>query len=139
MLYLWLKFIHIVSSTILFGTGLGTAFTLFMAHKTRDLHIITATTRYVVFADWLFTGTSGIVQPVTGFFMVHIGGLSFTTPWIMGSIIGYSIAACCWFIVVYLQIKMRIWQPARNKQAHHYPLGIFAILIIGFYWAGPHS
>ena len=25
----------------------------------------------------------------------------------MGSIIGYAIAACCWFPVVYLQIKMR--------------------------------
>ena len=107
MLYLFLKFIHIISSTILFGTGIGTACTLFFAHRTRDVATIAAATRYVVFADWLFTATSGIVQPVTGVWMVFLAGYSFTSLWVWGSIVGYLIAAFCWFPVVYLQIKMR--------------------------------
>ena len=107
MLYLWLKFIHIVSSTILFGTGIGTATTLWFAHKTKDVRIIAAATRYVVIADWIFTTSSGFFQPLTGFWMVYLAGFSFKFLWLWGSILGYLIAASCWFPVVFLQIKMK--------------------------------
>ena len=107
MLYLWLKFIHVVSATILFGTGIGTAMNLLLAQKSKDIVLIAATTRYVVAADWVFTGSSGIVQAITGLWMVSLVGYPLTSFWIMGSIIGYLIAAFCWFPVVYLQIKMR--------------------------------
>lgn len=107
MLYFWLKFIHVLSSTILFGTGIGTASVMLYGHRTRDPVIIAAISRYVVLADWLFTGTSGVLQPLTGLWMVYLAGFPWTTFWIWGSIAGYIIAACCWFPVVYLQIKMR--------------------------------
>ena len=35
--YLFIKTIHIISSTILFGTGIGTAFFMWWANKTGDL------------------------------------------------------------------------------------------------------
>lgn len=107
MLYFLLKYIHIVSSTILFGTGLGTACTLVFAHRTNDTYIIATISRYVVVADWIFTTPSGIIQPLTGLLMVYLAGYSWSSLWIWGSIIGYLIAAFCWFPVVYLQIKMR--------------------------------
>jgi uncharacterized membrane protein len=105
--YLFLKFIHIISSTILFGTGIGTACVMLYGHRTQQLNIITAISRYVVFADWIFTAPSAVVQLVTGLWMVYLAGYSFTSLWIWGSLAGYIIAACCWFPVVYLQIKMR--------------------------------
>lgn len=107
MLYLWLKFIHVISSTILFGTGIGTACVMLYAHNTKNINIIAAISRYVVFADWIFTATSGVIQLVTGLWMVYLAGYSFYLFWIWGSILGYVIAALCWFPVVYLQIKMR--------------------------------
>jgi uncharacterized membrane protein len=107
MLYLWLKFIHVISSTILFGTGIGTASVMLYAHYTKNIDIIAAISRYVVFADWIFTATSAVVQLVTGFWMIYLAGYSFSLFWIWGSILGYVIAAICWFPVVYLQIKMR--------------------------------
>jgi uncharacterized membrane protein len=107
MEYLWLKLIHILSSTVLFGTGIGTACTFLYAHRTQDPHIIASTARYVVIADWMFTGTSGIIQPLTGFWMVYLAGYSMHSTWIMGAVAGYLLAALCWFPVVYLQIKMR--------------------------------
>lgn len=107
MVYLFLKLIHIISSTILFGTGIGTACNMFLAHRTRDVFIIATTARYVVFADWIFTSTSGFIQLVTGLLMVYLAGYSFSLMWVWGSIIGYFIAAFCWFPVVYLQIKIR--------------------------------
>ena len=107
MLYLFLKFIHILSSTILFGTGLGTACIMIFAHRTRDTYIIATVSRYVVLADWVFTTPAGFIQPVTGLWMVYLAGYSWSSLWIWGSIIGYLIAGFCWFPVVYLQIKMR--------------------------------
>ncbi len=107
MLYLLLKFVHVISSTILFGTGIGTACVMLYGHQSRDVKLIAATTRYVVLADWVFTGTSGLLQPITGFYLVYLAGFSWHAFWIWGSIVGYLIAAFCWFPVVYLQLKMR--------------------------------
>lgn len=107
MEYLWLKLIHILSATILFGTGIGTASTFLFAHRTGNPHIIASTARYVVLADWMFTTSSGIIQPITGLWMMYLAGYALTSTWILGAIVGYLIAACCWFPVVYLQIKMR--------------------------------
>ncbi len=107
MLYLFLKYIHIVSSTILFGTGLGTACCMVFANRTGDKEIIAASCRYVVFADWIFTVPSGFIQPASGFLMIYLAGYSLSLFWIWASIIGYLIAAFSWFPVVLLQIKMR--------------------------------
>jgi uncharacterized membrane protein len=95
MLYLWLKLIHIISSTILFGTGIGTAATMLYGHYKQKIKIIATVNKYVVLADWIFTATSSVIQPITGIAMVLIIGHSFTSLWIMGSIFGYSKAGCC--------------------------------------------
>lgn len=115
MIYLWVKTIHILSSTILFGTGIGTASVMVYAHNTRNIQIIAAASRYVVLADWVFTATSGLIQFITGLTMVHIAGYAWTTLWVMGSIIGYLIAAFCWFPVVYLQLKLRDFAMTAEK------------------------
>lgn len=107
MLYLWVKFIHVLSSTILFGTGLGTASVMLYGYRTRNTQTIAAISQYVVLADWCFTAPSGVIQPLTGLWMVYLAGYSWSSLWILGSMIGYLIAALCWFPVVFLQIKMR--------------------------------
>ncbi|KTD16051.1 DUF2269 family protein [Legionella jordanis] len=119
MLYLWLKYIHILSSTILFGTGIGTACVMLYGHWTKDLAAMAIINRYVVLVDWLFTGTSGFIQAITGLTMVYIAKYPLTSLWIWGGITGYIITALCWFPVVYLQIRIRditvkAWQ---NKEA----------------------
>jgi len=107
MLYNWLKIIHVISAMILFGVGIGTALYMMLVNQQSDLKLIAKVTRQVVFADWCFTATSGLIQAVTGLWMVYLEGYSFTELWILGSIIGYVIAGLCWFPVVYLQIKCR--------------------------------
>jgi len=52
---LLLKTVHVVSAALLFGTGRGMAFFVFMAYRGRDVRAIAVTTRNVVLADWLFT------------------------------------------------------------------------------------
>lgn len=121
MLYLWIKFIHVISSTILFGTGLGTASVLLYAHLTRKVVLIAGILRYVVFADWVFTAPSALVQLATGLGMVYLAGYSFAAPWIWGSLLGYTLAAFCWFPVVYLQLRMRDFAIQANASSTPLP------------------
>ena len=60
MTYLWVKWIHVLASTLLFGTGLGIAFFMWLAHLRGDARVIAATARTVVIADACFTETSTI-------------------------------------------------------------------------------
>lgn len=101
------KWLHIVSATLLFGTGLGSAFYKWRTDKSKDIHAIAATNRNVVLADWLFTTPTVILQPATGIWLAIHHGYSLLTPWIIVSIILFLIAGACWLPVVYLQILMR--------------------------------
>lgn len=105
--YVVLKWLHIVSSTLLFGTGIGSAWYMLFANVSRDVRAIAVVAKYVVVADWLFTATTAILQPLTGFYMIYLAGYPLHSKWIMWSIILYVIAGVCWLPVVWLQIRMR--------------------------------
>jgi len=105
--YLLLKWIHILSSTILFGTGIGSAFYMFMANRRKDIAGIYFATRHVVIADWLFTTPAVIIQLLSGLYLVHLGGYGMGSTWIFWALILYGFAGVCWLPVVWMQIKMR--------------------------------
>lgn len=107
MLFLWIKIIHVISSAILFGTGIGTALYMFCVNQQKNIELIARATKQVVFVDWVFTGSSAVIQFITGFMLIGLKNYSPFTLWIMISVIGYVIAALCWFPVVYLQIRCR--------------------------------
>lgn len=105
--YLLLKWIHILSSTILFGTGIGSAFYMFMANRRKDIAGIYFATRHVVIADWLFTTPAVIIQLATGLWLTHVQGYAFTEGWIMLALALYFFAGACWVPVVVMQMRMR--------------------------------
>ena len=105
--YLIMKWVHIVSSTFLFGTGLGSAFYMFFASRTRDPRVIAVVVRYVVIADWLFTTPTVILQPASGLYLVHKAGFPLTTPWIAWSVALFILAGMAWLPVVWIQLRMR--------------------------------
>lgn len=103
--YLLIKTLHILSSTVLFGFGAGTAWYFWNAHLTYDPATIASVGRMVVRADWIFTGTSGVVQPLTGLWLAHSAGYSLATPWLVVAYSLYALAFSCWVPVVWFQIK----------------------------------
>lgn len=105
--YVTLKWIHIVSSTLLFGTGLGTAFYLLVVTLSRDVGAIAVVSRFVVIADFLFTAPTAIIQPATGLWMAEMAGMPLSSKWIFWSIILYIVAGACWLPVVWIQIRLR--------------------------------
>jgi uncharacterized membrane protein len=106
-LYLALKLAHVLSSTVLFGTGLGIAFFMWMAHRTRDPALIAHTARVVVIADAVFTATAVVVQPLTGFALIAAAGHSPFEPWIVLSLALYVLVGACWLPVVWIQAQLR--------------------------------
>ncbi len=106
MTYPALKYLHILSMVLLFGTGLGSAFYKWMADRGGNLAHIAMTNRHVVLADWLFTTPTIIFQPLSGLWLAHLLGLPPSTPWIAISLGLYLFAGACWLPVVWLQIRM---------------------------------
>jgi len=107
MEYLIFKLIHVLSSTLLFGTGIGSAFYLLCVVLRGDVHVIAVVGRLVVVADWLFTATTAVLQPLTGLYLVHLMQMPLSTPWIAWSLGLYAVAIACWLPVVRLQMLMR--------------------------------
>ncbi|GAA0710511.1 DUF2269 domain-containing protein [Dokdonella soli] len=105
--YLALKTVHIVSAALLFGTGLGTAFFMWFTHRSGDIAAIARVARLTVRADWLFTAPAVIVQPLSGFAMLHLAGFDWRLPWIRLAMLLYLVAGACWIPVVFLQRRAR--------------------------------
>ena len=106
-LYTCLKIVHVLGSTILFGTGIGIAFFMLMAHRTGDARFIARTAGIVVFADAVFTASAVVLQPATGVALAYLAGYDFASPWIAGSIGLYVLAGLFWLPVVWIQIRLR--------------------------------
>lgn len=121
--YITVKWLHILSSTLLFGTGLGSAFYMLCTSLTRDVRSTATVVRFVVIADWLFTLPTIIIQPVTGFYLVHLAGFQLSSGWIIWSIVLYLVAGACWLPVVWLQLRMhKLAQHAVSMNAALPPL-----------------
>lgn len=105
--YLTLKTLHILSSTVLFGTGMGTAFQMVWAWRTQRRQTIHSVASGVVVADWLFTTPAGIIQPLTGYLLINQQGYDWNAPWLLLTYALYMIAFLCWAPVVHLQIRIR--------------------------------
>ncbi|WP_288730430.1 DUF2269 domain-containing protein [uncultured Pseudoxanthomonas sp.] len=104
--YLTLKTLHILSSTVLFGTGLGSAYYSLRAWLSGRVEVIAVTFRHLVFADWVFTATAAVFQPLSGLGLAHMAGFDITQPWLLWSLGLYVFAGACWLPVVWLQIRI---------------------------------
>lgn len=119
--YLLLKWLHILSSTLLFGTGIGSAFYLLLASLSRDPAVAARVARWVVWADWLFTATTIVLQPLTGWLMVRSVGMDWSATWLRASIALYAVAVACWLPVVWLQMRMRDLADAATRAGEPLP------------------
>ena len=146
-MYLLLKYVHILSSVVLVGTGFGTAFYLYFANRSGQVVAQAEVARLVVRADWWFTTPAIVVQPLTGLAMVYLAGWPLSTPWIAWSLALYLLTGALWLPVVGLQLRMArlaaaaarngealppaYWRCARWWEALGYPA--FAAMLVVFW------
>jgi len=107
MLYFVLKYLHIVGAAVLLGTGSGIAFFMLAAHLGGKPSVIAGVARIVVIADFIFTATAVIAQPITGSLLVLHVGYSFWEGWIVWSMVLYVITGALWLPVVWMQMRLR--------------------------------
>jgi uncharacterized membrane protein len=107
MLYFFVKYLHVIGASVLLGTGAGIAFFMLIAHLRRDPKVIAGVARIVVFADFVFTATAVLVQPVTGVWLAHLMGFPLSEGWIVLSIGLYFLTGVFWLPVVWMQMRMR--------------------------------
>lgn len=109
MTYLALKTLHVVSSTVLFGTGIGTAFFMWMVNRSGNRQAMAVVTGHVIKADLVFTAPAVIVQPLSGLALMAQAGLPMQFAplnWLGLSLLLYLVAGACWLPVLWLQWKM---------------------------------
>ena len=107
MIYFVLKYLHVVGAAVLLGTGAGIAFFMLAAHLGGKPTVIAGVARIVVIADFIFTATAVVVQPVTGSLLVLHVGYSFWDGWVVWSMVLYVIVGALWLPVVWMQMRLR--------------------------------
>lgn len=133
--YLPVKWIHIVSATVLFGTGLGTAFHFWFTCRGGVPAAVAASARATVVADFAFTLPAAIVQPASGLALARIAGYPPDAGWLLATYALYALAGACWIPVVAIQLRLRDIAAARAR--HGQDLGDeFRRLYRAWFWLG---
>lgn len=136
MTFLILKYVHLLGAIVLIGTGAGIAFFMVMAHSTGDARKIAGVARIVVVADFVFTASAVIIQPITGVLLAREAGYDLTEGWIVLSIILYIVIGIFWLPVVIMQMRIRdLAQTADRATAPlppQYPVLFWTWFVFGF-------
>ena len=127
-----LRWAHILGAAVLIGTGAGIAFFMLMAHRTRDAKIIAHTASVVVIADWIFTASAVVAQPVTGLLLAHAMGWSLGEFWIVASIGLYVFIGLFWLPVVWIQHRLRDLARTAAEKGETLPEAYFRLYRVWF-------
>jgi len=106
-LYFLVKYLHVLGAIVILGTGIGIAFFMLMAHRSRDVAFIARTAATVVIADMVFTLTAVLLQPVSGGVLMWLSATAWSERWLMTSLGLYAVAGMFWVPVIFMQIEMR--------------------------------
>jgi uncharacterized membrane protein len=137
MLYFALKYLHVIGASVLLGTGAGIAFFMLLAHFTKDARTVAAVARIVVIADFLFTSSAVVLQPITGFLLIYIVGYSPWDGWILVSLVLYLVAGAFWLPVVWIQMRMRDLAAAAAREGKELPLAYHRLFWTWFAFGFP--
>lgn len=129
MTYFILKYLHIVGATVLLGTGSGIAFFMLVAQLQGNVAVIAGVARIVVLADFIFTATAVVFQPVTGLLLVWNVGYAITDGWIMWSLVLYVVTGLFWLPVVWMQMRLRDLAIAAAESGQPLPDAYYRIFV----------
>lgn len=105
--YFAVKLIHVLSATVLFGTGLGIAFFMLRAWRSGSAEAMRVTSQHVVQADAWFTAPAVVVQLVTGLWLTNRLSIPLTSLWFAAVIGLFVFVGACWLPVVWIQVQVR--------------------------------
>ncbi|HWA01051.1 MAG TPA: DUF2269 domain-containing protein [Caulobacterales bacterium] len=131
-LVLLLRWLHVVGACVLLGTGAGIAFFMLMAHRTRDAAFIAKMGDIVVLADFVFTATAVVLQPITGAWLAALVGWKLTDAWLALSLCLYALTGALWLPVVWMQMRLRDLARASASSGQDLPPLYFQLFRLWF-------
>ena len=127
-----LRWAHVIGAAVLLGTGAGIAFFMLMAHRTGDAKIVAHTTSSVVMADWLFTASAIVLQPITGILLASAVGWDLSEGCIVVSLVLYVVTGVFWLPVVWIQQRLRDLAQEAEKRGNALPAEYYKLFRIWF-------
>jgi uncharacterized membrane protein len=106
---LW-KTAHVLSASVLFGSGLGTAFFCWFGYRSavnkRDIAALRITFRLTVLADLWLTAPAVVFQAASGLLLMRMLGWPLTSTWSIAVWSMFVVIGACWLPVVAIQIRL---------------------------------
>lgn len=111
MSYVVLKWLHLIGSAVLFGTGLGIAFFAWFGYRRGmqegEIALVRGVLQLTVVADTVFTAVWALLQPLSGYLLWRVSGGRWPDPWLAWVLFFYAFVGACWLPVVVLQVRLR--------------------------------
>lgn len=136
-LYTALKLVHILSASVLFGSGAAIAFFMLMAWRSGDIAGFALASRHTVLADWVFTSSAVIIQPLSGIALALHVGYPLTAPWLVLTYALYLFIGACWLPVVWIQVRVRTLVAAAAADGADVPDRVHKLMRIWFILGWP--
>ncbi len=132
-----LRWLHVIGASVLLGTGAGIAFFMLMAHRTKDPAFIAGVARIVIIADWVFTASAVIMQPIAGYLLARALGWPMTEGWIVLSLALYVVTGAFWIPVVWMQTRMQKLAAAAAAASEALPAAYHKLFRLWFAFGFP--
>jgi uncharacterized membrane protein len=106
-----IKWLHLLGASVLFGTGLGIAFFAWFGYRRAmrdgDIGLLRGVLALTVIADFIFTATAAVAQPITGYLLWKQSGGTWPDAWLIAVLGLYVFVGLCWLPVVSFQVRLR--------------------------------
>jgi uncharacterized membrane protein len=103
-----IKFVHVLAAAAMFGTWLGLAAFMWLAHRSKNTSVVALISQFVVSVEKAVMIPAILLQPLSGFPLAYAIGLQpFSELWILISLAFYAVIVVCWILVMRAEIRIR--------------------------------
>jgi uncharacterized membrane protein len=102
-----IRLVHVVSSALMFGVGIGAFWFMLATVRSGNPAAIAVTTRNAVRAEWFIAAPVAVIQPVTGYLLMLQLGYPLQSPWFYAVAALYIVAGMCWVYLVKAELRLR--------------------------------
>lgn len=120
MLYLSLKYLHVIAAMFLFGFGMGSYLYLVAANRSRCPQLIAHVAGMVVRYDLWITTPAGFLQVASGYWLFKLTGQTLASAWVLTSVSVFMAVGALWLPV--LVIQKRLMRMAMHAADRNSPL-----------------
>jgi uncharacterized membrane protein len=103
-----IKFVHVLAAAAMFGTWLGVAVFMLLAHRSRNPSVVALVSRFAVRVELIVMVGAIALQPISGFALGAAIGLSpLDQFWIAVSLALFGAVVAAWLAVLRIEIRIR--------------------------------